>query len=116
MHIPIPSSLFFTIMGAISMESMQRSATQLVAKAKRPRQESTLTQQEGATFRATKDVVFASQPSYTLAPSSSSGVEASLTTIMDQLHLMRVDFGSLLDYLSNEMCLMSTRIGRIARQ
>ena len=35
-HIPIPSSTPFRMMGAISKESMVRSFTQLVAKAKRP--------------------------------------------------------------------------------
>ena len=34
---------------------------------------------------------------------------------MDQLQLMRANFGSHLDHLSNEMCQMNTRIGRIAR-
>ena len=29
---------------------------------------------------------------------------------------MNADFGSRLDHLSNEMCQMNTRIGRIARQ
>ena len=44
MHIHFPSSPLFSIIGAISKESMRRSAAQLVAKAKRPHQESTLTQ------------------------------------------------------------------------
>ena len=44
MHIHFPSSPLFSIIGAISKESMRRSAAQLVAKAKRHRQESTLTQ------------------------------------------------------------------------
>ena len=35
---------------------------------------------------------------------------------MDQLQLMRNEFGSHLDYLSDEMCQMNTRIGCIARR
>ena len=33
---------------------------------------------------------------------------------MDQLQHMRVDFGSRLDHLSDKMCQMNTKIGRIA--
>ena len=33
---------------------------------------------------------------------------------MDQLQLMRVDFGWRLDHLSDEMCQMNTKIGCIA--
>ena len=35
---------------------------------------------------------------------------------MDQLQLMRADFSSRLDHLTDEMCQMNTRIGRIIRQ
>ena len=42
-------------------------------------------------------------------------MEAFLVAILDQLQHMRADFGSYLDYLSNEMCKMNTRIGHIAR-
>ena len=35
---------------------------------------------------------------------------------MDQLHLMRADFGSSLDHLFDEMCQMNTRIGHITRR
>ena len=35
---------------------------------------------------------------------------------MDQLQLMHADFGSHLDHLSNEMCRMNTKIGRITHQ
>ena len=48
MHVPIPFAPLFFIMGAISQESMQRSAAQLASKAKWPRQEFTLAQQEEA--------------------------------------------------------------------
>ena len=35
---------------------------------------------------------------------------------MDQLQHMPIDFDIRLDYLSNEMCQMNTRVDRIARQ
>ena len=104
MHVPIPYSPFFSIMGAISQESMRMSATQLVAKTKQPHEESTPTQQEEANIRAAEDATYASPPSSTSTPSSSSGIEASLAAIMDQLQLMRADFGSHLDHLFDEMC------------
>ena len=57
-----------------------------------------------------------SRPSSSFAtPFSSSGVEVSLATIMDQFQLMHADFGSRLDHLSNETCQMNTRIGHVAR-
>ena len=40
----------------------------------------------------------------------------SLTTIMDQLQHMRVDFGSRLNHIFYEMCQMNTRISRIAHR
>ena len=84
-----------------------------MAKAKRPHQESTPAQQEKAAFRAAEDATYASRPSSLSAPPSSSRVEASLAAIMDQLQLLRADIGSQLDHLTNEMCQMNTRIGRI---
>ena len=48
MYVPIPSTPLFSIVGAISQESMRRSATQLASKAKRPQEESTPTQQKEA--------------------------------------------------------------------
>ena len=114
LHVSIPSTPFFLIMGAISQESMWRSTAQLVAKAKQPHWESTSTQQEEATFRATENAAFASRSSSLSAPSSSSRVEASLAAILDQLQHMRADFGSCLDHLFDEMCQMNTRIGSIA--
>ena len=56
----------------------------------------------------------ASRPSSSSAPPSSfSGAEVSLAAIMDQLQLMRSDFGSRLNHISNEICQMYTRISRI---
>ena len=61
------------------------------------------------------DATSASKPSSSSTPPSSSfKADVSLTIIMDQLQLMCVDFGSHLNHLSNEMCHMNTRIGRIA--
>ena len=100
MHVTIPLSTPFNAMGAISKASIWRSDAQLAAKW--PHVESTST-----------DAASASRLSSSSAPPS--GVEASLTTIMDQLQLMRANFGSCLDHLSDEMCQMNTKIGRIAR-
>ena len=88
-------------MGAISKESIRRSDTQLVAK--QPYVEPTLGQQDEATFRAVEDATYAFRPSSSSTPSFSSGVEASLAAILDQIQLMRDDFNSRL-----EMCQMNT--------
>ena len=101
MHVTIPLSTPFNAMGAISKASIWRSDAQLAAKW--PHVKSTST-----------DAVSASRLSSSFAPPS-SGVEASLATIMDQLLLMRANFGSCLDHLFDEMCQMNTKIGRIAR-
>ena len=62
------------------------------------------------------DAASTSRPSSSSShPFSSSNAEVSLATIMDQLQLMRADFGSRLDHLSDKMCKMNTRIGRISR-
>ena len=116
MHVPIPSAHLFSIMGAISQGSIRRSDAQLASKAKWPREESTPAQQEEADIRASEDATYASWPSSSSALSSSSRVEASLIAILDQLQLMRADFDSHLDHLSDEMCQMNTKIGCIARQ
>ena len=90
-------------MGAISKESIRRSDTQLTAKWARV--EST-----------SSDAALASRPSSSSAPpSSSSRAKVSLIAIMDQLQLIRANFGSHLNHLSDEMCQMNTRIGCIAR-
>ena len=116
MHILILSAPLFSIIGAISRESIRRSNAQLAAKAKQPHDESTHAQQEEAAFHDAEDAVFAPQSPSSSAPSSSSRVRVTLAAIMDQLQLMRADFGSSLDHLSDEMCQMNTRIGRIARR
>ena len=61
------------------------------------------------------DAVPASRPSSSSAsPSYSSTAKVSLAAFMDQLQLMRTDFGSRLDHIFDEMCQMNTRIGCIA--
>ena len=91
MHVPIPFAPLFSTMGVICRESMQRSAAQLVAKAKRPHVESTPTQWEETNIQAVEDAAYTSRPSSSSAPSSSFGVEASLTAILDQLQQMCAD-------------------------
>ena len=56
------------------------------------------------------------RPSSSSTLSSSSRVDASLATILDQLQYMCADFGNCLDKISDEMCQMNTRIGHIAHQ
>ena len=68
MHITIPPSPLFHVMGAISKESIQRSATQLATK--RPRVEKT-------------DAAPSPQTSSTSALSSSFRADVSLADIMD---------------------------------
>nr|POF03427.1 hypothetical protein CFP56_68979 [Quercus suber] len=70
-------------MEAINKESICKSNEQLAAKW--PHVEPTPAQQEEVAFRAVKDAAYISRPSSSSAPSCSSGVEASLTAIMDQL-------------------------------
>ena len=117
LHITTPSSPLFQTMGAISKESIRRSDVQLAAK--RPYVKPTPAQQNEATFHATegaaKDATYASQPSSSSTPSS-YGVKASLAAIMDQLQHMHDNCGSHLDHISDEMCQMNTRIGRIAHR
>ena len=57
---------------------------------------------------------FSSAPS-TLVPSSST-VGVTLDDIMEHLQRMHADFGGRLDYLTDEMSQMNTRIGCIARR
>ena len=82
-----------------------------------PHVEPTPAQQDEATFHAVKgaieDAVYAFRPS---TSSSSYGVEASLAAIMDQLQHMHANFGCHIDHISDGMCQMNTRIGRIARR
>ena len=105
MHVTIPLSSPFYVMGAINKKSIQRSDAQLATN--QPRVEST-----------SMDAASASQPSSSSAPLSfSSRVEVSLTAIMDKLQLIHADFGSHLDHLFYEICQMNTRISntRISR-
>ena len=87
MHITIPHSPLFHVMGAISKESIWRSASQLATKW--PCMETT---------NATSSLS---------APSSSSGADVSLADIMKQLQHIH------LDHLFDEICQMNTRIGCI---
>ena len=91
----------------------------MTSKAKRPHEESTLAQPEKANIRVAENATYASRPPTpppSSAPSFSSRVNASLIAILDKLQHMRANFGSCLDHISNEMCQMNTRIGRIARR
>ena len=84
MHVTIPPSPLFHVMGSISKESIWRSAAQLTTK--RPHVE-------------TMDAAPTLQPSFTSAPSSSSRADVSLANIKDQLQHMHADFGTHLDHL-----------------
>ena len=57
---------------------------------------------------------FAVPPSSSAPSSSTAGV--TLDDIIEQLQRMHADFGGRLDYLTDEMCQMNTRIRRIARR
>ena len=100
MHVSFPPYSLFYVMGAINKESIWRSAVQLVAK---------------RSHVETTDATPTPRPSSSSTPSCFSRVDVSLVDIMDQLQHMRVDFGSRLDHLSDEMCQMNTKIGRITR-
>ena len=124
-NVSIPSSSHFILMGAIGKESMARSSSQMVAKSKRPQDDTTPAQWEETQFRATEDAAYARHPSSSApSSSSSSGVEATLAAILDQLQLVRDDLGEIrdtqaahgdrLDLLFDNMSQMNTRIGRIA--
>ena len=52
--------------------------------------------------------------SLTPSPSLVGGV--TLEAIVAQLQRMEADFGGRLDYLTDEMCQMNTRVGRIAHK
>ena len=97
----------------------------MVAKSKRPQDDTTPAQREETEFRATEDAAYARHPSSSApSSSSSSGVEATLAAILDQLQLVRDDLGEIrdtqaahgdrLDLLFDNMSQMNTRIGRIA--
>lgn len=124
-NVSIPSSSHFVLMGAIGKESMARSSSQMVAKSEQPQDDATPAQWEEAEFRATEDAAYAHRPSSSApSSSSSSGVEATLAAILDQLQLVRDDLGEIrntqaahgdrLNLLFDNMSQMNTRIGRIA--
>ena len=50
------------------------------------------------------------------ASSTSIASGMTLEAIMAQLQQMEVDFGGHLDYLTDEMCQMNTRVSRIAHR
>ena len=105
LHDTIPSSPLFYVMGAISKESIQRSAAQLAMK--RPCV-------EPSDVAPTNTAAPSSQSSSSSTPSSSFRALVSLADIMEQLQHMRADFGSRLDHLSDEMCQMNIKISCIA--
>ena len=104
-HIPIPLSPLFTIMGAISVDSVWQSEAQL--QPKRPQVETTDSE------------ALAAPPSsapFSSTPSSSAAGGVTLNAIIEQLQRMQADFGGRLDYLTNEMCQMNNQVSRIARR
>ena len=94
-YVPFPVSPYFSVMGAIDAATVRQSEAQL-----RPR------------WPKTKTIApLASIVPSTSAPSSSVG-GVTLETIMAQL----VRMVSRVDTLSDELCEVNTRVGRIARQ
>ena len=99
--IPIPLSPLFTTMGAINIGSIRRSKVQL--QMKQPRVEST------------NPASSAVPPSFSASSTSETG-GVTLKTIIAQLQWIEADFGGCLDYLTDEICQMNTRIGCITRR
>ena len=64
-------------------------------------------------MKPTDPATFAIPPSSS-APSTSTSGGVTLKAIMAQLQWMEADFGARLDYLTNEMCQVNTRVGHIA--
>ena len=95
LSIPIPESPLFTVIGAISAVSVQKSEAQVRLKWPRTK---------------TMDSPTPSIPS-TSAPSSLGG-GVTLEAIMAQLQCM----DARLDTLSDELCQVNTHVGRIARR
>ena len=87
-------------MGAINAAFVQRSEAQL--RPKRPQVETT-------------DPVTSTVPSSSTPPPSVAG-GVTLEAYMALLQRMEADFGGRLDYLTDEMCQMNTRVGHIARR
>ena len=93
-------------MGAIIAGSIQWSEAQLRPKWSRVE----------TTDPATSTVPPSSSASSTSNPSSSAAGDVTLEAIMEQLQQMQADFGGRLDYLTNKMYKMNTRVGRIVHQ
>ena len=98
---PIPLPLLFTIMGTISVGFVRWSEAQL--RLKRPQVET----DDPAAFAVPPS---SSTPSTSALSSSTAGV--TLDVIMAQVQRM----DARLDYLTDEMCQMNTRVGHIARR
>ena len=62
------------------------------------------------------DLVASAVPPSSLAPSYSAIGGVTFEAIMEQLQQMQADFGGCLDYLTDEMCQMNTRVGCVARR
>jgi len=92
-------------MGIISVSYVRGSEAQL--RLKRPWVETT----DPAAFVVPPS---SSAPSTSAPSSSAAGV--TLEAIMAQIQQMEADFGGHLDYLTNEMCQINTRVSRIERQ
>ena len=105
LHFTIPFSPLFYVMGAMSKESIRRSAAQLAVKQPYV---------EPSDVAPTNPAAPSSQSSSSFASSSSFRAPVSLVEVMEQLQHMHADLGSHLDHLSNEMCQMNIKIGRIA--
>ena len=103
--IPIPNSHFFTTIGAISVSSIWRSKAQL--------------RLEWPRVNTDDPAAFAIPPSSSAPPissPSSSVAGVTLEAIMVQFQQMEADFGGCLDYLTNEMCQINTRVSHITRR
>ena len=100
LHVTIPPSPHFYVIGAISKKSIRRSVAQLTTK--RPHV-------EPLDATPANLVALSSRPFSSSALSSSSQAVISLADIMEKLQHMHADFGSRLDHLSDEMCQMNTK-------
>ena len=103
--IPIPLSPLFNFMGAIYASSVRRSEAQL--QSKWPRVETT---------NPTAPAAPPSSAPSSSAPSSFAASGVTLKAIMEQLQQIHANFSGHLDTLTDEMCQMNTRVGRITRR
>ena len=102
--IPIPLSPLFTVMGAINTGSVWWSEAQL--QSMWPRVETT--NPTAPTTPPSSALSFS-------APSTTATSGVTLEAIIERLLRMQADFGGHLDYLTDEMCQMNTRVGCITR-